>query len=496
MSLLDTLARIVSPRPAAGPPPVVPDPGPVVVDRRARDRTETAPRGRGGNPGTRWSRERPLSEKAPELQGRRWPETAREMLRTDPKLAGIVRMLTHTLLSARYEVDPGDDTAEAARNAEYVRQALGLEGRSCRLASGAFEGELAKMLLFAPIGYRVLEEVYYVGADGLVWLEEWSDTEPDSIREWRRDPSGRLTEIIQERITGALPADAIEIDATKAIVLTLGRTGDDYEGTGILRPCWGWWRLKRHTMDQLGVGIERWATPTPLVSGDRSKMGEAGYSEDESTDLIGRAAAWAEGYVSGAREFIVAPAGVEVSVYGDGAFKASELLSVINHANQEMATSALAHFLELGLGDVGSRSVGQIHWNAWRGAVSNILDYLCSVLCGRSRPGGGTFDRLLGFNFYQRGYQIPVSKLPRLRHVGVDVDGLSDALGTLPALVQSSLLTPTDDLESRIRRLAGVGDGGDETKRGSVERLGAALGTPVDPSGGEGRPSGAPLESR
>jgi len=479
MSLLSRLSSMVRPRPPLpAPPEPAPSPGRVPLERR-------------GSPGTPWSGWRPGVETAPELQGRAWPRTAREMLRTDAKLAGIQSILTQALLSARWEVVPGDSSEEARRNAEHVRQALGLEGRPARLRSGSFEAELERMLWYLPVGFRVLEELWRVEG-GQVWLDGWADTEPESVQEWRRGPDGSLAYIVQAHVPGQ-PAPA-PIPAHKALVLTRAQTGDDYTGTGILRPCWKWWRLKRHVMDQLGVGAERWATPTPVVGFDRDLLKERLYPEEAIRELVAEAYDAARAYVAHGEAALQLPTGVTMSTYGEGAYDPAGLLSVIDHANQELATAYVAHFIELGLGDVGSRATGQVHWNSWRQAVSNILDHVAGVLAST------TIARLVGYNFYapdgceDAANRVPHGKRPSLRHVGLEVDGLADALGTLPSLVGAGILSPDDSLERGVRRLVGLRDR-PGPRREWDERLGSSvLGQAADAGGGEGRPTEGPAE--
>jgi hypothetical protein len=490
MGLLASLRRIVSP-----PVAIAAEVAEPAVDKRVRPKGPPPPKGRAGSAGTRWSAQRPNIETAPELRGRAWPETARKMMRGDPKLAGVMRMMINALLSARYRVEAGDASAEAERNAEYLRAAFGLEGRPSRLgcdprrnsaAPSTFEGEIEKALWYLPIGYRVLEEVYYVGPDGYVWLDQLADTEPESIQEWVRDPeTGELVGVKQERVSGALPSETREIPADKCIILTHGRTGDNYEGAGLLRPCWFAWKLKAHILDQLAVGAERWANPVPKVTGDRKALAESGVLGDEIADLMSEGAAWAEEYISDERSFVMAPAGIEIGTFGEGAYDPSGLLSVVSHLNQEMLTAALAHFMELGLGDVGSRATGQVHWNSFRQSIVQTLDYICASLMPLIR-------RLLGFNFSAAGTPIPPSKMPTLVHYGLDVDGLSDALGSIASLISAGALTPTDAVETRILRLMGMGPG---PAREWSDRLGRAVLTTPQASDG-GRPQDGPRDSQ
>ena len=102
----------------------------------------------------------------------------------------------------------------------------------------------------------------------------------------------------------------------------------------------------------------------------------------------------------------------------------------------------------------------------FRRSALNIADYVASVVSGEDRRGAGTIGRLIKFNYGD----VSPSKLPRLVHTGLDVDALAESLSSLPLLVQSSLLTPDDELERMIRARVGAGDLPEEAERSAVER--------------------------
>jgi hypothetical protein len=64
--------------------------------------------------------------------------------------------------------------------------------------------------------------------------------------------------------------DPKPIPSNKLLLLTLNRTGSNFEGVGMLRPVWWWWRTKQRVSNMMCVGLDRWAIPTPKVIVDRS----------------------------------------------------------------------------------------------------------------------------------------------------------------------------------------------------------------------------------
>ena len=450
--------------------------------------------------GTRWSAGHPIgAESNPEFATPgEWAWAAQQMLREDAKLAGVSRMTHNALLSATWSVQPGSDSPAAERNAEYARELFGLEGRGCRLRSvAAFEDVLRPMMFWLDIGYRTLEELYYV-EDGTVWLDGYGDMSPDTVQQWVRGEDERLLEVVQLPRSTSYFEGRRSVPASKLLVLTHALTGTAYEGTGLLRPCWRWWTSKRAMQQQLDVGGEKWANPSLKIKTTRQQDPAMLPVEQPVIDaMLDNAEQSAEDYLSGATTWLATTDAVDIETFAEGAYDSTHMLANIDHANQEMSTAYLAHFIELGLGDVGSRATGQVHWNAWRMSMVNGLDYLASAIGGPARPGGGTMARLLRWNFYAPGVPVPPSEMPRLVHTGLDVDGFADAAGILAGLAAAGILTPDDALEDRARRLLGVAPA---ERRPSTRRVPANTGPRMEQPGiplkedEGGRPADGPAD--
>lgn len=442
--------------------------------------------------GTRWVGRRPVAtERNPEFATPGdWAWVAQQMPREDPKLSGVSMMTHNALSSATWSVEAGGDSAEAERNAEYVRQMLGLENRGCMMTRAAtFEESLNPMWNYLDVGFRTLEEGYYFDeATDRLWLSGWLDMSPDTVRGWILDDDEQLAQIIQMPRSGYSLARFGErvVDASRALVLTHKLTGTAFEGTGLLRPCWRWLQSKQHNQDQLDTGSEKWAQPGLKVKTSRLPADVIPYEPHEISAMRDEAVQSCAEYAAGPGMVVQASDAVDVETFGEGAYDSSHILANINQSNQEMATAYLAHFIELGLGDVGSRATGQVHWNAWRQSMVNALDYIGGMICGPSGPGRGTTTRMVELNFYPAGVRCPPSERPVLVHTGLDVDGFADLLPHIPALVAADALTPDDQIERRIRRLGTLGATPERGERAPAEPA---------PSGNRGgRPSEGPSE--
>lgn len=395
-----------------------------------------------------------------DLTGQQWAVEAEKMLRTDAKLFGAAQQLRNSMLSATWYIEPAGDDEESLRNARYIRQALGLDGELSHLRSGSFEAELRKVIDFVFLGHQECEEVYYDDGE-LLWLGEIADISPASVLRWNFDGDGDLVSITQvatarEITLGYTPPAEVQIPAEKLQIYTLNKHGQDYEGCGLLSSCWIWWQVKDSLISFLQDGGEKWSVPTIILTVDREMLSSMSYTSDDIDVLLAKACEAARNYKGGLENYIAVPQGINVSVFGGGSFDPTKIIASIDHCNQEMAAAFLTNFLELGMSTDANRSLGEIHWNSYKTSIANILDVVADVWNGVGRVGGGTISKLLQLNFYGTTSAVPIDKLPRLRHRGVDVDALADSLGNLPQLAAAGFLTPDDATEVKLRRLFGI----------------------------------------
>jgi hypothetical protein len=204
------------------------------------------------------------------LTGLSWVNEAEEMLRTDPVVRRSWHMLRQTLLSATWRFSPGIENDTLSEElARYANEAWGLSGYSGQM-SLSWEDQLAYLFEYVPLGYRYAEEVYRVGldADGKtkVWLDYYADREPSAHSDWLSRDGQRLDGVLQNTV--GINKTPLPIPSNKILLLTLNKTGSNFEGVGMLRPVWWWWRTKQRVSNMMCVGLDRWAIPTPKVTVD------------------------------------------------------------------------------------------------------------------------------------------------------------------------------------------------------------------------------------
>jgi len=320
-----------------------------------------------------------------------------------------------------------------------------------------------------PVGYRYAEEVYRVGPDEngkvRVWLDHYADREPSAHMRWLSRDNQHLDGVLQNMVgIGKTPEP---IPANKLLLLTLNRTGSNFEGAGMLRPVWWWWRTKQRVANLMCVGVDRWAIPAPKVKVDRAAAELAGLSDADINTMVDEAESQAQAFLSAEQSYLIENNVVSFDNYAAAPnLYAQGPLDIIRECDNQISQAFLAQFANLGISDTGSRSVGEVHLSVFRRAAINLCDLVASAVNGVDRRGAGTIGRLIAFNYGP----VDPSKLPRLQHTGLDTDDLAESLGMLPALVQAGLLTPDNNLERAIRERLGAGELPEEAERAPIQR--------------------------
>jgi hypothetical protein len=408
-------------------------------------------------------------ERNAQLTGLNWVREAEDMLRTDPVVRRSWHMLRQTLLSATWRWESADETDPLCTElARFANEAWGFDGYAGQM-SQSWEEQLSYLLEFVPLGYRYAEEIYKVGPDYdgkvKVWLDLYADREPSAHLRWLSRDNQKLDGVQQHVVgVGKVPEP---IPSNKLLLLTLNRTGSNFEGSGMLRPVWWWWRTKQRISNLMCVGADRWAVPTPRVKVDRSVADMHGLTDSDINAMIDDAEAQAQAFLSAQQSYLVDNPVVSFDQYAAAPnLYAQGPLDIIRECDNQISQAFLTQFANLGISATGSRSVGEVHLTVFRRAAINLCDLVASAVSGVDRRGGGTIGRLIRWNYGP----IDPSKLPRLVHTGLDTDDLAESLGMLPQLVTSGLLTPDNDLERAIRERLGAGDLPEEAQRSALER--------------------------
>lgn len=404
-------------------------------------------------------------EQNADLRGTAWAQTEAEMRRTDSAVAALCMAVENTLLSARFTFRAPEGAQPRGREAaDFLNTAFGLNGQRGEMA-GTFESFLAQAVRFVSTGFRYFEVVWKV-ADKRVWVHELADCDPTAHQEWVTNPRTQRLEGITQKAAFGVSTPGAMLPADKMLLLTLNRTGANFEGAGMLRPTYFPHKLKRHTMDMLGIAVERWAVGTPYGEIDYRQLTESsGYTDADVTTLISNAAAQLKSYTSSEIGYLMMPAGIKLDRFG-GDLDPAGAQSVLQMCNQEIFLSGLVQFILLGVNDTGSRAVGDVQESFFRRACVNYLDNVASGVGGKAGVATGIAGRLLEWNFPG----LPPGDTPVLEHHGLAADPLTEILGQLPALGGAGFVQPRDAVENAILTRAGLPELGPDELRSPQDR--------------------------
>ena len=304
-----------------------------------------------------------------QLTGLNWVTEAEEMLRTDPIVRRSWHMLRQTLLSATWRFEPGiENDPVAQRLADFANEAYGFDNYAGQMTV-SWEDQLSYLFEFIPLGYRYAEEIYRVGPDCegnvRVWLDQYADREPSAHQKWLSRDNQHLDGVLQNTV--GLTYTPEPIPANKLLLLTLNRTGSNFEGVGMLRPVWWWWRTKQRTSNLMCVGLDRWAIPTPKVQIDRSKGEELGLTDGDIDAMVDDAEAQAQNFLAAEQSYLVENAAVTFGTYETSPYLYSQgPIDIVKLCDNQISSAFLTQFADLGNTETGARSVGEIHLSVFR----------------------------------------------------------------------------------------------------------------------------------
>lgn len=382
---------------------------------------------------------------------------------SDPMLANLVGLLMEAVRHTTFEVDPAGKRQSAKRMATFVSRVLGLDGRR-----GYMDRPLATairpLLSAAWTGFRYSEIMWGLervpdgpGAGLRIVLRDLLECEQVAHDRWVLDEHGqRLVGVTQRPPAGrgspimarapmarnsTIRRDMLTmvgarnmIPADKIVLTRYQGDGLNFEGRGLLRACVHTWRVLTLIVDSMAMATEYWAVPGMVIDADDQLMRDMGWKSDEIKGLLDQVFASADLYSQGRSKVIMGAPGVKIRTIGERAIDNRMATDAVTALQRWMALAFLAQFTTLGMGDVGSRSVGEIHRSVHVRMVGRLMDDICRDVTDQViRP-------LVVANFGPAAAE----DCPSLRHVGVDDGKLAEMVAHLPGLIQVGAIKPGD----------------------------------------------------
>jgi hypothetical protein len=361
-----------------------------------------------------------------------------KMRRSDAQVAATLLACELPIRAAHWDVLPASDAPEDREIARLVRENLfgGLEyvSPSGVKVSQCWDDVLRNALLMLAFGAAAHEEVYAV--DGArVRLARLAPRLPITFYRWITDADGETLLALNQYGYRNASFESVEIPADRLAVFTFNQEGANFFGRSMLRPAYMHWYIKHQLYRIDAIAGERNGLGVPTI-----EQGPNGSKEDREA-----AAKWVTQLAAHEKTGVSLPHGWTFSLKGvEGNVR--DLYNSIQHHNIEISRTALAFFMNLGLGPRagGNRALGDSQTDFFFLAVQATADHLARTL------NATCIKRLVDFNWEG------VRRYPTLTVSNLRARSFDQVLDTLARLSQTGVMAPYPELAQYITRELGL----------------------------------------
>ena len=451
---------------------------------------------------------RDLGEYNPKLEGLNGIWTYQEMRRGDGQVAGTLRACKMPILSAKWEIVAGEasagirsggvgnrelgvgkatgcgsgdsllptphshavsstgagvQTAEKAKEvADFVRDNLfnGLEWQDHRGSwhTQDWKDVVRFALRMQDFGAACYEEVVMVEGDR-IRLRRMADRQALTFYRWHTDPA-----IVDSSLPPSVYDDgetlyaleqwgyrsnrfiSVLLPTDKACVFTHEQEGANFWGIPLTRAMYPHWFVKKHLERIDAIACERNSLGVPMIM----------LPPNPSRQDVQTAQNWVTQLAAHEKTGLSLPNGAEFKLVGiEGRIR--EILPSIQYHKQQIATSCLAMFMELGQTQSGSRALGDSQTDFFMLATQNTADYIAHQI------RNSTIRRLVEWNF---GPDAPV---PHLVAANVQARSIDSMSAIIAQLAQAGAWVSDRGSVNVMRNELGFADYLDEDVVGSTE---------------------------
>lgn len=378
-----------------------------------------------------------MPESVPELVGtyqqlRAWTK----MVRSDVSVRTSLRAGKAPILGAEYYLEPFDD--------QPINQSI-LEFVDYNIFYGMmipFGITLNQICTFMEKGYSVFEPVWELrewapkktspGANRRVYtmLKKLAIRPVMSLSNHQYDDNGELLSIDQAAIRQQGRAETVTLKANNLVIFTFDKEENDVTGNSILRSAYRHWFYKDKFYSIDGIQKERHGMGVPDIEL------QPGHTEADRTAAheLGRNLRTNEyGY-------IVRTTNMKVG-FAEMKTQPADALASAGHHDDMIMKNIMVQFLNMGVGESGSRAVGATAMDMFLKAMKFIAhDLICDVWNADIIP------KLVAYNF--RTDQFPTL---RVRNIGETRD-LQMWAAAMANLVDKGLITMDLESEQWCRR--------------------------------------------
>jgi hypothetical protein len=382
-----------------------------------------------------------IDEPTPEL---RWPNNVKvfdRMRRTDTQVQSVLRAVTMPIRRTEWRLDPNGASDECVAQISEDT-GIPIDGADTKTPGRtrdrfSWTEHLRHALLDQVFGHMPFEQVCRLEG-GRYRLRKLAPRMPATISEFDIARDGGLLGIVQDAPAATSPRDLIRgtqlprpvyIPVDRLVMYTNEREAGNWQGQSMLRAAYKFWLLKDRMLRIQAMSVDRNGMGLPVYKG-------AAKSEDLGPGLQ-MATNWRSGEAAGA----AVPNGADLLLRGvEGDLPDAD--KVIRYYDEQIARSALLHFLNLGT-QTGSWALGSTFAEFFTMSLQTIADDVMDVF------NQHVIEDLVDWN-----YGID-ERAPRL--ICTEIGSRHPATAeSLSLLARSGIVLPDRDLEQAVRTLYGL----------------------------------------
>ncbi len=404
---------------------------------RTRAKAETLMTGLSGTPIFHGFLE-DFGEYNPELEGMTGVRVYEQMRRSDAQVAATLLACELPIRAANWDVEAASDAAGDREIADYVRENLfgGLEYVSPAglRVSQPWDDVLRNALLMLAFGASAQEEIYAIDGDR-VRLARLAPRPPITFYRWLTDVDGETLVALNQYGYRNANFESVIIPADRLTVFTFNQEGANFFGRSMLRPAYLHWYVKQQLYRIDAIAGERNGLGVPVI-----EQGPDASQEDREA-----AATWVTQLATHEKTGLALPNGWKFTLQGVTG-TARDLYNTIQHHNIEISRTALAFFMNTGMGarSSGNRALAQTQTDFFYRALQATAEQIARAMTET------TVKRLVDYNWEN------VEAYPTLTVANLEARNFTETFGVLSQLAQAGVIAPYPDLAEYVARELGL----------------------------------------
>jgi hypothetical protein len=392
-----------------------------------------------------------------QLRGRQGIKKYREMAENDPVIGAILQSMTMMLRSIEWRVESGSEDANT-----FVRSVMhSMDDKS-------WEEFIADVLTMLPYGFSLFEMVPRRDDDGLIRMKKLAGRAQYTIDRFETRENGDILGVWQ-----VAAQKNVYIPYSKLLHFRTTSIASEPSGRSVLRSAYTSWRAANNIKYFEGVGIERELNGLPIVRIPSEYM--SADASDAQKALFNQMKTIARDVKRNEQGYIILPSDryadddgkltnnlmVEFDLIASRGTRDIDTGKVISRYHQEMAITAMADFVLLGMNERGSFALSQSKSQLFLKALEGYADTIAAQLNRKLIP---YLWELNGMD------KADMPKIVRGRIAPVDLEELGQFIQRLT--LSGADLFPDEGLEKHLRDVAGLPEGDPNRPRPNAEAMG------------------------